>query len=460
MVFRGKPSKACTRCRVRRLKCDLQKVSCSSCIRAGVPCTGYRDTDSLRINNQTQHIVQKAQCRSRPRTTPLDVPPTYHLSIETRARTLFFASYVTGSSKAYGFLNPFFSKVSSDYENIALSIDAKYVAAIRKMNKSLQDQRTILKGTLGSTLLLDIFEKMNPELISLDASGAHIKGAMALLLLKRLETFDYPAGWTVLRRLSMNYIVSCICKEDPVAKEPYMIRKHLAKYVDVADPNWTLMGLMMKYANLMARTRTGSELTSGNSRGRAELDQKFEELILNIPMSRTFRRVDILNRPRRYLDDYIDFYLDRASTWTWNFLRCLRILLCETGNEVYGPSLGNVHSIIEVLIREICASVAQSVDCNTWATHKPLKALSETHHEHNIEQLLDVRILIFPLFVAARSWDCPAVAREWIENELQYIADHFAIKEAAFVFSISAIAASSAEGVWDDRDWSVAHNRK
>jgi hypothetical protein len=47
--------------------------------------------------------------------------------------------------------------------------------------------------------------------------------------------------------------------------------------------------------------------------------------------------------------------------------------------------------------------------------------------------ILDVYILIFSLYVVAWSKSCPQAAREWSVKQLQHIADHFAIKEAAVI---------------------------
>lgn len=61
MVFCGKPSKGCSNCRQRRIKCDQVDPACSQCLRAGKECTGYRDQLSLLFRNENEKVVRKAQ---------------------------------------------------------------------------------------------------------------------------------------------------------------------------------------------------------------------------------------------------------------------------------------------------------------------------------------------------------------------------------------------------------------
>ncbi|KAF2747154.1 hypothetical protein M011DRAFT_468044 [Sporormia fimetaria CBS 119925] len=42
MVYTGKPSKACQKCKDRRIKCDLNRPACERCTKAGHICPGYR----------------------------------------------------------------------------------------------------------------------------------------------------------------------------------------------------------------------------------------------------------------------------------------------------------------------------------------------------------------------------------------------------------------------------------
>lgn len=61
MVFCGKPSKGCSNCRKRRIKCDQLDPACSQCLRAGKTCDGYRNQLNLMFRNENEKVMQKAR---------------------------------------------------------------------------------------------------------------------------------------------------------------------------------------------------------------------------------------------------------------------------------------------------------------------------------------------------------------------------------------------------------------
>lgn len=101
MVFRGRPSKACERCRSRRLKCDYRPDSCTPCLRAAAVCYGYRDPQAIRIEDQTEDARRKALLKSKPARL---AEASLSVSIDARARMVFFAHYVSVGSRGWDFL--------------------------------------------------------------------------------------------------------------------------------------------------------------------------------------------------------------------------------------------------------------------------------------------------------------------------------------------------------------------
>ncbi|EXK24007.1 hypothetical protein FOMG_19247 [Fusarium oxysporum f. sp. melonis 26406] len=57
MVYRGKPSRACSECRIKRRKCDLSRPACRQCVRAGSKCDGYRNENLLNFQDQTAETL-------------------------------------------------------------------------------------------------------------------------------------------------------------------------------------------------------------------------------------------------------------------------------------------------------------------------------------------------------------------------------------------------------------------
>lgn len=233
MVYRGKPSKACLPCRKRKLICDLKEQGCSSCRRAKIICHGYRDTDSLRIADESSTIQRKiqgntAKSESKALTAASRLSETFaHIShlaeaipqsvtIPTRshARDLFYYNYVFGSLKPFEFLQSCYSPTPKD-DHLTASMDAvalaylnyqrhtpnvqtearqHYITALRLMNKALQDPELAKKdSTILAILLLDLSEKVTNQEPHYEGSwAAHLQGALALVKMRGDEQFNDP----------------------------------------------------------------------------------------------------------------------------------------------------------------------------------------------------------------------------------------------------------------------------
>ncbi len=158
-------------------------MSCSSCIRARAVCTGYRDTQKLRIRNETNDIRKKVLAHNSSislSTPPLEVQH-YPLSLNFQAREAFFCFHVTEASRTWDFLVKFYNPVDAP-EHLTKSIDAVslaflshqrsshaalasareiYGSALRLTTSALQSPESAVRyTTILSTLLLDMFEKI------------------------------------------------------------------------------------------------------------------------------------------------------------------------------------------------------------------------------------------------------------------------------------------------------------
>ncbi|KAH9825940.1 Fungal specific transcription factor domain [Teratosphaeria destructans] len=65
MVYRGKPSAGCENCRKAKKRCTLEQPACSRCVKLRKPCTGYRDTNSLQIQDESEAVRLKANRQAR-----------------------------------------------------------------------------------------------------------------------------------------------------------------------------------------------------------------------------------------------------------------------------------------------------------------------------------------------------------------------------------------------------------
>ncbi|KAI7211297.1 hypothetical protein KC365_g15013 [Hortaea werneckii] len=60
MVYRGKPSAGCENCRKAKKRCTLEQPACTRCVKLEKPCSGYRDTSQLQIQDETEDVRAKA----------------------------------------------------------------------------------------------------------------------------------------------------------------------------------------------------------------------------------------------------------------------------------------------------------------------------------------------------------------------------------------------------------------
>ncbi len=82
MVYRGKPSAGCENCRKAKKRCGLEKPSCERCVKLNKICSGYRDTTSLQIQDETKAVKQRAERQKAKTQAPKAVIPVGLLTPE------------------------------------------------------------------------------------------------------------------------------------------------------------------------------------------------------------------------------------------------------------------------------------------------------------------------------------------------------------------------------------------
>ncbi|CAO2648851.1 Nn.00g098000.m01.CDS01 [Neocucurbitaria sp. VM-36] len=451
----------------------------SSCIRVGEACNGYRDTETIRISDQTEFVRSKALTKasfiqSKQANAPLKLR---HLpqDLQIMGRDMFFAYYVSDFCQTWDFLYQYLDHNATP-EHLTLGIDAvslaflshqvssptakdlgrrKYCEALRKFNQELQDpEKAKATSTFEGALLLDLFEKIMTSASYLTTSShAHVQGALALVKLRGIEQFTDGTELTALMGLTLNSTVCSLSTGRPIPEEIREIRNYTARFVDTSYPKWKLGGFMIEITDLASEMRNG-KLTSTETKTRSiELDRQLEAMALEAGPVWSYERKFVSGHDQRVIvpDGFFplyDVYPNRMITQMWNVLRLTRILLCEEivascsaaeDPESQAQSERARFAIVE-MIREICASVPQMTNCDFAARHKlPDGGLSgpcSSQHSHTMSHILDVYILIFSLYIVAWSRNCPPTAREWTIKQLHHIANHFGIREAAVILNI------------------------
>ncbi|EHK51027.1 hypothetical protein TRIATDRAFT_279683 [Trichoderma atroviride IMI 206040] len=60
MVYCGKPSKGCSHCRERKIRCDQKEPGCGQCIKRHIECPGYRNMVDLMFRDESHDVIKKA----------------------------------------------------------------------------------------------------------------------------------------------------------------------------------------------------------------------------------------------------------------------------------------------------------------------------------------------------------------------------------------------------------------
>lgn len=63
MVYCGKPSKGCSNCRERKVRCDQREPTCGQCEKRQQTCPGYRNMVDLMFRDESTHVIKKATGR-------------------------------------------------------------------------------------------------------------------------------------------------------------------------------------------------------------------------------------------------------------------------------------------------------------------------------------------------------------------------------------------------------------
>ena len=443
-----------------------------------MPCSGYRDTQLLRIQNESQSVARRALRIA----TPFE-PRSLPLSVDMHARYAFFAHYVTSPSKCWDFLERYYHPTDSPV-HLTLAIDAvslaylwhkvysdaalatarkRYISALRVINGALRSPEEAVKSTtLLASLLLDLFEKITDSESRNNKSWiSHVIGALALVRFRGIERFQEPYEFRVLVRLNNHYLGSCVTSCSLVPDELAAVRAYVEKYLNAQDHTLRLSDLIIRYAKLRSESRSGVLSHDEYIRVSMELDLKIQALDHDMPLSWQYSSIILDQKSERAFDLRFDSYPSRNICQAWNFLRVVRILLNVSliEHNLASPSGGkDLASIrvargnIEILARDICACVPQYVDCEIAARRRlPFSKESEIldktpdcilnrgpaedSHPHTPRHQADCYTLIFPLYAAGRSGVAPGI-RPWVIKQLRYISSHFYIRNAEVVAQI------------------------
>lgn len=478
MVYRGKPSRKCLACRRRKLKCDLEPAACGQCLRAGLECHGYRDTDALRVNDESQAVKAKVLSK---RSSGLG--PALADATDVLARNVFFYHYVTNDLRTYNYLEGYYHE--DPPEHLLASVDAvslaflaqrvhaplvhaqaqkQYGVALKCIRNAVQNERVIaLDCTLLAAMLLDLYEKMmnrNPQ--SDGAWTSHIEGAYNIVKARGREQFPQPTAIRILFRLSVNMTISCLVSHRPLPPVLDQLRDRLSHYFDRDNLKCQLMGLMSPYSELLCKHRRNEGSNEEIIDCAKQLNKQLIDLTIDLPPTWRFERRYVGKMGERVFGEFFDIYGERHITQIHNTIRKTRLTLMEILRERSkkltrgaGPLFTGFDEEIYGLCLDICASVPQyTIPASNHRHHQPtlqdlpyckdnLFKMEEGH-----QTSFSCYMLVFPLFLAARACPKSSDMKRWILKQLHFFSSDLGIQQAEQVVNIL-------ESGEDRETWSV-----
>ncbi|RAH50514.1 Zn(II)2Cys6 transcription factor [Aspergillus brunneoviolaceus CBS 621.78] len=382
MVYRGKPSKACWECRVKRRKCDLSRPACRQCLRAGSRCDGYRDAESyVTFRDQTGETVSKASppapgnstlrsaLHGKERVSALSYEilqvdqgpwPAVAVSPEDQALQFFFHHYVAHApgrlpshpdclgiiykrATGPGYLASLI--VAVGLASLAHVRNAPMLghAASQAVSRALRDMRTALADPscaasdqmLVAVMLLALFETVTPDGDgNVGSWDRHVDGAVALIHLRGIGQLRNRIGRGIFLHARTEILLNCLQRG---LRVPTILRKKMkeARHYETEHeaPASQLADLVADACAVLASCKDSSVDALNLSRCVSAIlavDTGLERWSESLPADYAYttcpRQSDVQDTEMCQLGQY-DTYLSVDVAHTWNLQRCVRILL-------------------------------------------------------------------------------------------------------------------------------------
>ncbi|PYI02697.1 putative Zn(II)2Cys6 transcription factor [Aspergillus sclerotiicarbonarius CBS 121057] len=482
MVYRGKPSTACARCRSRRLKCDRQRPSCSSCLRVSKICTGYRDLVALSFEDQTDEVVGKARRRHERQLTgkhesssrsalathsvslatrPISAPIkddgisyvlTYYLG-QTHSNLQSHLSFlrfllqtspsvaITASINAMGLAS--LANIHSS-PRLMLAARQEYSVALSETSAVLADtRRATSDSTLAAILMLGLYEVVTCDGPSLTARLIkHLDGATKLIELRGPEQLRNTVGLDMFLHLRSQFTVTNICLK---RSTPSWLRELSQGVTGQQGPHEDAMeGILVclaQVSDLCGEISSGPQDSPTAIICRAlQIDAELVGWSLRLDSDAGFSVVynPATSKPGTpawaVYDVYYHVYPGIEAALLWNTYRLTRIVVhelivavCERLCEISGTNPDKHQSLLQQsvaltrqLARDICASIGYIFQ--THGTMNPALAPGAGLFR-----------LVWALYVSADCSGSSPDMKEWIIQCLQLIGRTLGVRQALYI---------------------------
>ncbi|KAJ6005300.1 hypothetical protein N7451_003244 [Penicillium sp. IBT 35674x] len=433
MVYYGKISLGCQRCRQRKVKCDQRKPGCVKCERSATECPGYRNLTEILFRDESERIIRKAHRKHH----RLNIPASHlraltlsenhktfifaplSLSISDLGASFFFTKYLPRetvvSKNFHDWLSGVYASKDSNYALYAI-IQAVGIAGLFNVSpsqvKAVESQKLYSQAvsalqrlfddpihatsdaTLTTVILLALYETVTFQtredqgsLPLTSTSLTHIEGAIAILESRGQEQFTYERGGHLLGQVSTRMLPMCL--HHGIAVPPALVQ---ATYNFHTSPLWShrsshpgsLTEIAFRLVNLHAAIKSGYMTQSLIRSVALEIDHDLELWREGVPPE--WRYTIVHNKGDRNINTCLDgkyhIYASHRIAETWNSWRSQRIAINQilVQNELLsGPGTASVPAILAIrrFSEDICLSIGYLVDSpRSFSLVQPLYVIS------------------------------------------------------------------------------------
>ncbi|KAF2197739.1 hypothetical protein GQ43DRAFT_423944 [Delitschia confertaspora ATCC 74209] len=376
MVYRGRPSTGCLRCRQRKIKCDERAEGCIKCMNRGFVCPGYENQvdrlfqdESEKVKQKVVKSITKAIALRNERFTKdrsgsmVPIRPTSRASYTTVSAPMLTSAEMLGINffmqhLATGIDQPsmssevYYSNISTFgfHPVIAAAMTAiglasiagiskdrclqeeatrLYLKAIKRTNTALASPQEVKNdSTLLAVILLGVFEATtgSSNLDTFIAWAKHIEGTAALAKVRGKEQFATDAGRRLFLQAAAQLMMIYTGREESLPDHVHELLEEVFEYGDAKDPVIRFYKAYMQYSTFRVDIIQGRITDLCDILERAlELDETAAEVFAEASPTWNYQVIRNPGNLKGIYGELYHIYPHYLSAQTWNWLRLIRL---------------------------------------------------------------------------------------------------------------------------------------
>ncbi|KAF2469147.1 uncharacterized protein BDR25DRAFT_343927 [Lindgomyces ingoldianus] len=372
MVYRGRPSTGCLKCRKRKIKCDERPDGCLKCTEKGYACPGYEDLLDRFFQDESANVKDKvikakakaialrdlrdSKYRTKP-PKPLEGPPGLCALIEApllgplidQGINFFMSHYALGldeppiqsvSYHRHLSTNGFHPVVATSMTALGLAGIANilrdgylrkeatrwYSKALNMTNSALAHPAEVKSdNTLLSTILLSVYEQTSNEK-SFAAWSNHVEGSASLIRVRGRDQFTTPAARRMYMQIVSLLVMNCMGRGEAIPEFIHEMNKQVVEHEDPKNPMNKFYHLNIKAIDFRAQIINGKLTDLHAILDRAlELDALARGIFDDVGSSWDPEVVEVEEGTPNIFGTFYHIYPHHSASQTWNWTRYNRI---------------------------------------------------------------------------------------------------------------------------------------